>query len=107
MARHCHVHEKSLPDAFPLRKAEGGGNSENRGARESPQPSIVLSLLHRCVIFCDNLTMPFPGYTEREGLWLGLRPLSRRWRLGDGFACGITSQGALNNRVVNPKIRGA
>ena len=55
----------------------------------------------------SHLTIPFPGYTEREGLWLALRPLSRRWRLGDGFACGITSQGALNNRVVNPKIRGA
>ena len=45
--RNRHVHEKSLPGAFPLRKAEGVGRAKREGFRESPKPSLVFSLLHK------------------------------------------------------------
>ena len=37
-ARHCQVHEKSLPDAFPLRKAEGVGRAKREGFMKAQNP---------------------------------------------------------------------
>ena len=36
--RHCQVHEKSLPDAFPLRKAEGVGRVKIEGLVKAQNP---------------------------------------------------------------------
>jgi hypothetical protein len=36
--RHCQVHEKSLPDAFPLRKAEGVGRAKREGLVKAQNP---------------------------------------------------------------------
>ena len=35
---HCHVHEKSLPDAFPLRKAEEVGRAKIQGLVQAQNP---------------------------------------------------------------------
>ena len=36
--RHCQVKEKSLPDAFPLRKAEGIGIAKIQGLAKAQNP---------------------------------------------------------------------
>ena len=37
-ARHCQVNDTSLPDAFPLRKAEGVGIAKIEGFVEAQNP---------------------------------------------------------------------
>ena len=36
--RHCQVNEKSLPDAFPLKKAEGVGIAKIQGLVQAQNP---------------------------------------------------------------------